>query len=337
MNTKFEKYSKLIARILSIIFTIIFLIPLGLSITSMKEVLNEYSGNSTEQPTGTTNQETLEWIEWKVTTTPWYNNNTTTKITTEKPHITTTSSTTTMSTTNTSVVPVTTTTVTNTTTSTNITESTTIATTVVIPETEIIIVEEPPIENTYEEEIVIELPQETEAPQPIITEPEIIETDPPIEVIEEYIEPSNDDWYYPTLLTHDGYQTTFSYEGQQILKKYCDDYGVDYELMLAVIAKESGYNQYVSSYCGAIGLCQVMPITITQFNWDTGIYYDNYYSLEANIHVGVHTMAACIRKYGNMYDGLTAYNCGLYSSSVGYYNSYSENALALRDKILALK
>ena len=107
--------------------------------------------------------------------------------------------------------------------------------------------------------------------------------------------------------------------------------------MLAVIAHESGYQQYAQSSCGAIGYCQVMPITITQFNWDTGIYYDSYYEPYANMHVGVHTMKACLNKFGNMYDACAAYNIGLYGHTAGNYNSYASTIVADRDAILALK
>lgn len=150
-------------------------------------------------------------------------------------------------------------------------------------------------------------------------------------------EPEDESWYYPTLYAGDGSTTTWEKENQAILKKYCDQYNVDYELMLAVISKESGYNQYATSYCGAMGLCQVMPITVQQFYIDTGYYPNDVYSVEDNIHVGVHTMAACLNKFGNMYDACCAYANGLYSSCVGGYSSYAESAIAQRDRILALK
>lgn len=337
MNTK---YSKLIARILSVICFILLIVPVGLSITSMKEVLNECSGNTSETPSSSNQEATLEWIEWR-TTEPWYLNikHTSSKTTTSDDDKS--SSLTPLGATSLSIdlidktmkaleqIE-----------AKEASEEQEIVTTVTeVPITEPVsqenVEQETEINNepTYIEEPVV---QEPEVPQESI--PPVVEEPPVPPEPESPPAPSGDEsWYYETLLTHDGYETSWSYENQQILKRYCDQYGVDYELMLAVISKESGYNQWAESYCGAIGLCQVMPITIKQFNMDTGIYYDSYYSVESNIHVGVHTMAACINKFGNLYDACTAYNQGLYSSGVGYYSSYAENTIALREKILALK
>lgn len=337
MNTP-NKYSKLIARILSIIYFILLIAPVGAIITSMTEVLNECSGNTSENPSSSNQEATLEWIDsWRQYKDTIKNNESkkdkndeisSSKITlcTSVPKSSLLSETTSSPPQNEANA---------------LTEEPVIVTTIaemtnVEPVTEVVVQEPEIITETTYVEIIEDIPPEPEPPK--IEEPpappieDVVVPEPPTQ------ESSGDEsWYYPTLLTHDGYETTWDKENQRILKNYCDQYGVDYELMLAVISKESGYNQWAQSYCGAIGLSQVMPITITQFNWDTGIYYDSYYDVNANLHVGVHTMAACINKYGDFYSAATAYNQGLYSSGVGYYSAYAESILALRDRILALK
>ena len=334
MNTNNSKVFKLIARILSIISIFFIVTFTGLTLSTMIEVLNECSGNTIAN----SNQEALEWIEWNVTT-PWYENtsHTDTKIAESSYEDDISAMGQEMDITSKTIKAL------AQIEAKTAVEETTFVTTVTEITTEPVSNEESSVEEQQteiqvEQPIYIEEPVEEIPPQ---TEAQVIE-EPPAPPPEEQTPVDNntsgdESWYYETLLTHDGYETTFSYENQKILKEYCDSYGVDYELMLAVISKESGYNQYANSYCGAIGLCQVMPITITQFNWDTGIYYNDYYDVACNLHVGVYTMSLCLNKFGNMYDACTAYNQGLYSSGVGYYSAYAESALALREKIIALK
>ena len=380
MNTGF-KYSKLIARILLFIYLILFIVLSGLVITSIKEVLIEYSSNTeviaesnsrNDSNNDSGKEKSVEWYQWKeiakdLTTVKTKSTNVSAK-TTNLTHKNTAESTDSnvfsalvldksklIDLTN----PV------DLTTPKEVVEEINISNEIQEVQPEALYYEEPieivPLGLAYYEEQVVEtepLPYEPAVEEPIIEETSIsteiitteisevtsesevtsIETTEPA-VTEETIvtEPEEESWYYPTLYTHDGYTTTWSKENQAILKKYCDEYNVDYELMLAVIAKESGYNQYATSYCGAMGLCQVMPITVQQFYIDTGYYPSDCYSVEDNIHVGVHAMAACINKFGNLYDACSAYTNGLYASCVGGYSGYAESALALRDKILALK
>ena len=194
--------------------------------------------------------------------------------------------------------------------------------------------EEPtaPVESTQE---VYEEPVNTTVQEEPATQPP--QSEEPTPVTPDNSSSTDEEWYYPQLYVYGNLADYFNYDNQKILKGLCDSYGVDYELMLAVIAHESGYQQYAQSSCGAIGYCQVMPITITQFNWDTGIYYDSYYDPYANMHVGVHTMKACLNKFGNMYDACAAYNIGLYGHTAGNYNSYASTIVSDREAILALK
>lgn len=182
------------------------------------------------------------------------------------------------------------------------------------------IVEEPkeePVDNGFE-----------------IVERNVVEEPSPEPVVEE--SSTDDSWYYPELISY-GAPAYFSYENQKILKGYCDQYGIDYELMLAVISVESGYKQYAGSGCGAIGFCQVMWITIEQFNIDTGIYYNDYYDANANLHVGVYAMYLSYKKFGNIYDACGGYCNGIYGFSAGSYSGYAETVTSVREQILALK
>lgn len=309
-----SKSSKILVKVISIVM---LLFMCGLPIVAATVAM-------TKGHTETTNVESSVTAMTESTTetmgNPW-------KVTTQKRIAVTTivDTTTSTNTTNTSVTTVPVTTV----------DTTVVPVTDIVKEEEPVVVpevinEEPP-QEVYEEP-VNNVVQEEPAPQPPQSEEPA-----PVPPEEDTSSSTDESWYYPQLYVYGNLADYFSYDNQKTLKGLCDSYEVDYELMLAVIAHESGYQQYAQSSCGAIGYCQVMPITITQFNWDTGIYYDSYYDPYANMHVGVHTMKACLNKFGNMYDACAAYNIGLYGHTAGNYNSYASTIVSDREAILALK
>lgn len=89
------------------------------------------------------------------------------------------------------------------------------------------------------------------------------------------------------------------------VEKYSAEYGVDPNLVLAIIKTESNFNPDTKSSAGAMGLMQLMD-----FNCETyGV--ENPYDIEENIRGGV----AHIKDYLDMFDGnlemgLMAYNGG---------------------------
>lgn len=313
-----SKSSKILAKVISIVM---LLFMCGLPIVAATVAMTKgHTETTSEMPVMNITESTMEAMR-----NPW-------KVTTQKriavTTIVDTNTSTTMTNTSVTTVPVT-------------TEEVTVApvTDIVKEEESVIAVpdsvqnEEPPApeppQEVYEEP-VNNVVQEEPTPQPP-------QSEEPAPVPPDNSSSTDEEWYYPQLYVYGNLADYFSYDNQKTLKGLCDSYGVDYELMLAVIAHESGYQQYAQSSCGAIGYCQVMPITITQFNWDTGIYYDSYYDPYANMHVGVHTMKACLNKFGNIYDACAAYNIGLYGHTAGNYNSYASTIVADRDAILALK
>jgi len=64
-------------------------------------------------------------------------------------------------------------------------------------------------------------------------------------------------------------------------KKYADEFGSDYLLMMAEGYQESGLNQDVKSSVGAIGVMQLMPAT------GEGMKVGDIHQEEANIHAGI--------------------------------------------------
>ncbi len=52
----------------------------------------------------------------------------------------------------------------------------------------------------------------------------------------------------------------------KLVKKYADEYGTDYRLILAIMKQESQFDENAVSYRGARGLMQLMPVTNLELN-----------------------------------------------------------------------
>lgn len=99
-----------------------------------------------------------------------------------------------------------------------------------------------------------------------------------------------------------------------VLNEAARTYGVDVELLQALIAAESAFNPAAVSDKGAIGLMQVMPDTARRF----GIDSDRWLSIEtklANPRINVHIGSRYLRLLLDMFPGrldlaLASYNAG---------------------------
>jgi len=99
----------------------------------------------------------------------------------------------------------------------------------------------------------------------------------------------------------------------QTFRKYSEQYGMDYLLMMAEGYQESGLNQQAKSTVGAVGVMQLMPATGKEMN------VGDITQEQANIHAGVKYFSTTMKRlYGNEpMDDLNkilftfaAYNCG---------------------------
>lgn len=99
-----------------------------------------------------------------------------------------------------------------------------------------------------------------------------------------------------------------------VLSEAARTYGIDVELLQALIAAESAFNPAAVSDKGAIGLMQVMPDTARRF----GIASDRWLSIEtklANPRINVHIGSRYLRMLLDMFPGrldlaLASYNAG---------------------------
>ena len=87
----------------------------------------------------------------------------------------------------------------------------------------------------------------------------------------------------------------------------CDEYGVDYDMVKAVIQTESSWNHRVVSTSGAIGLMQVLPSTAwDEFQTPKEDLFDPY----VNVTVGIKYLAHLNNHFDDMDATLTAYSHG---------------------------
>ena len=104
-------------------------------------------------------------------------------------------------------------------------------------------------------------------------------------------------------------QALASADGAQIkaaVNKYSVMYGLEKELILAVILTESGFNKHAKSPQNCSGLMQLAPATFRARNVGTNIF-----SIDQNIHAGVKHLAGLKGRYkGDTHRMLAAYNYG---------------------------
>jgi hypothetical protein len=116
-----------------------------------------------------------------------------------------------------------------------------------------------------------------------------------------------------------------------IVSTYTDKYGLDPNLIAALIWQESGGNPQAISGSGAVGLMQVMPQDgqATNFMCANGPCFSSRPTTsqlldpEFNISYGTRMLAELVNKQGNLREALKAYG----PMNVGYY--YADKVLSL--------
>ncbi len=92
---------------------------------------------------------------------------------------------------------------------------------------------------------------------------------------------------------------------ESVIEKYARKYGVDQELVWAVIRQESGFNSRAVSPKGAMGLMQLMPGTAAMLG------VSDAFDVEQNIAGGIKYLERCLNQFDQDVPlALAAYNAG---------------------------
>lgn len=103
-------------------------------------------------------------------------------------------------------------------------------------------------------------------------------------------------------------------EYQDAVETYAEQYGVDEDLVYAVIHTESGFQEDAVSSVGARGCMQLMQET---YDWakmrmgdDREITYDDMFDPELNIQYGTFVLSLLLEEFGQQDTALAAYHAG---------------------------
>lgn len=116
----------------------------------------------------------------------------------------------------------------------------------------------------------------------------------------------------------------FSYD--ESINEYCTAYGVEKEIVYAVIKAESGFDENAVSQKGAVGLMQIMPNTAA---YVAQIMNKDEFDLKEpkqNLQIGIYYLSYLFSKFDYEKEVLAAYNAGE-TTVTRWLNdkSYSEN------------
>jgi hypothetical protein len=127
--------------------------------------------------------------------------------------------------------------------------------------------------------------------------------------------------------------TPAEYEG--LITGASEKYGVDANLIKAVIQQESGWDQNTVGTSGEKGLMQIMPETGARY----GLVNDeDFFNPEKNIDVGTHYLSDLLKRYnGDTKKAISAYNTGEDNVDKGIVpfktrNEYVPSVLALYEQ-----
>ncbi len=119
----------------------------------------------------------------------------------------------------------------------------------------------------------------------------------------------------------------FPVKYQDTIEKYCKEYGVDKNLVYALIKAESNFDEKVVSDADAKGLMQLTDKTFLYCIESAGISAtpEDIFIPEINLQAGIWYLSFLLDKYdGNMKNAIAAYNAG--SANVDEWLSEKEHS-----------
>lgn len=99
-----------------------------------------------------------------------------------------------------------------------------------------------------------------------------------------------------------------TYIEQDYLQTACDEFGVDYHLMLGLIERETNFRNIPGDGGDSFGFCQVQPKWWSELMEEIGV--DDLNDPRQNFRTGCAIMAHLTERFGTIEDALTYYNTG---------------------------
>ena len=133
------------------------------------------------------------------------------------------------------------------------------------------------------------------------------------------------------------YEIPLSDELQSYTFDLCEEHGVDYEMVLALMSKESSYRPNIISKTSDYGLMQINTINHERLEKELGI--TDFLDAKQNILCGVYMLGELTAKYEDLHRVLMAYNFGesgarKYVADGNSSSPYSRAIMEIRADIL---
>lgn len=108
-------------------------------------------------------------------------------------------------------------------------------------------------------------------------------------------------------------QTAFPKTYSDIIEKYAQEYGLDANLLYALIETESGFDKDAVSGVGAMGLTQIMPETFQWLQTKTGetLPDEALFEPEVSIRYGAVLLRYLIDEFQDVPTAIAAYHAGI--------------------------
>lgn len=117
-----------------------------------------------------------------------------------------------------------------------------------------------------------------------------------------------------------------------MIKELALEFGVDYRVIIALCAHESGGNPNVVSYAGACGLMQLMPTTAAHY----GLFEDKIFDPYQNLRAGTNYFSDMLALFGNNRDAIYAYGWGQGNARKGINNGVQSSDISGIQEVLYL-
>lgn len=147
-----------------------------------------------------------------------------------------------------------------------------------------------------------------------------------------------------SIMTDDGfkeYNIALSADEQKFAYNLCKQYGIQYELFLAVMYKESGFNKNAVGGGNSYGLCQIHISNHSMLRSRLGVsdFFDPYDNMTAGAYLLSYYMSVASSKVSG--DAVEVYGLNAYNMGEGaYYNSYYSRGVLNRgysDSVISIK